>query len=85
MDALNVVTQDGDGDYRMPTVRDRCVQSSGSGVDFSLLGDCPLYAAGPYVFIDTKNMTKGTHELLMIGKETFFGGCSAVKHYFTLY
>jgi hypothetical protein len=82
-DALNVVTQDGDGDYTYPTVRDRCVQSS--QVNFPFLGGCPLYAAGPYVFIDTKNLTKGTHELVMIGKDDFLGGCSAVKHIFTLY
>jgi hypothetical protein len=82
-DALMIVTQDGDADYTYPTVRDRCVQSD--QVDFPLLGGCPLYAGGPYVFIDTKNLTKGAHELVMIGEDTSDGFCSAVKHLFILY
>jgi hypothetical protein len=85
-DAVPVVLQDGDADYTYPTVRDRCVQPTpSSGIDFPLFGGCPLYAAGPYVFIDTKNLTKGEHELVMIGEDTSNGFCSAVKHLFTLY
>jgi hypothetical protein len=85
LDALNMILQDGDSDYTYPTVRDRCVQSSESGVDFPLLGGCPISAGGPYVFIDTKNLTKGAHELILIGEDTSNGFCSAVKHLFTLY
>jgi hypothetical protein len=83
LDAVKVVLQDGDADYAFPTVRDRCVQNA--AFDFKLYGGCPLYAAGPYVFIDTKNLTKGEHELVMIGVDTSNGFCSAVKHLFTLY
>jgi hypothetical protein len=85
LDALNMILQDGDSDYTLPTVRDRCVPTSKSGVDLRLLGGCPISAGGPYVFIDTKNLTKGAHELILIGEDTSSGFCSAVKHTITLY
>lgn len=86
LDVLNMILQDGDADYTYPTVRDRgCVESAAGDVDFALLGGCPISAGGPYVFIDTKKLSKGAHELILIGEDTRNGFCSAVKHLFTLY
>ena len=52
---------------------------------FDLIPDyagCPLGAAGHYVFVNTNNLSKGKHELVLIGE--LDGFCSAVKHKFTV-
>jgi hypothetical protein len=77
LDLVTVATQDGDMNQRLsgdPTCNDYN--------DFLRYKDCPVGGVGPNVFIDTSKLTKGKHELLLIGS----GGttCSAVKHEFTL-
>jgi hypothetical protein len=79
-DAILVATQDGDGDYTLPSPSSRCYDNFGI---FQPQGGCPLYAAGYYVFIDTKKLAKGAHELVLISD--YGGFCFAVKHMFTLY
>lgn len=82
LDAITVVTQDGDGDYKIQFGNAKCAKSVPQ-FDYVLNEGCPLYAAGPYVFISTTNLTKGTHKLILIGE--YGNACSAVKHEFTLY
>jgi hypothetical protein len=82
LDAVTVLTQDGDGDYRMLTMNDACRDEFDL---FGTLGGCPLYSGGPYVFIDTARLAPGEHELVLIGEDSSNGFCSAVKHVFTLY
>lgn len=87
LDAITVVTQDGDGDYKLEFGSANCAADA-PGIDYVLNEGCPLYAAGPYVFISTKNLSKGKHTLILIGEgsgEVTGAFCSAVKHEFTLF
>jgi hypothetical protein len=81
-DVIPVATQDGDADYTLPTPSSRCIDFLGIFRDY---GGCPLFGSGQYAFIDTTNLTKGKHELVLIGGFVDSPGCSAVKHVFTLY
>ena len=78
LDSLNVITQDGDMDSRLSGDA-TCVDYNGLIPTFT---GCALGAVGPYVFINTSKLTKGKHELVLIGENDGF--CSAVKHKFTI-
>ena len=75
---LNVLTQDGDWDYRL-SGDSTCVDKYNNIPDYK---GCPLGAAGPYLFLNTRKLAKGPHELILIGENDGF--CSAVKHKFTV-
>ena len=75
---LNVLTQDGDWDYRL-SGDSTCVDKYNNIPDYK---GCPLGAAGPYLFLNTRKLAKGPHELVLIGENKGF--CSAVKHKFTI-
>jgi hypothetical protein len=77
---LNVLTQDGDWDYRL-SGDSTCVDKYNNIPDYE---GCPLGAAGPYLFLNTKKLAKGPHELILIGENKGTGFCSAVKHKFTI-
>ncbi|KAI2497734.1 hypothetical protein MHU86_16776 [Fragilaria crotonensis] len=75
---LNVLTQDGDWDYRLPGDA-TCVDTFNYIPAYK---GCPVGAAGPYVFLNTRKLAKGPHQLVLIGESD--GLCSAVKHKFTI-
>lgn len=79
--SLKVMTQDGDLDYRLSGDAS-CVENDFDGWLPGSKG-CPVGASGHYVFINTKKLSKGKHELLLIGQD-YQGWCSAVKHKFTI-
>lgn len=78
--SLIVITQDGDLDYRLSGDAS-CKPNDINGAIPDYVG-CPLGAVGHYVFLNTNILTKGKHELLLIGEVD--GQCSAVKHVFTV-
>ena len=80
-----VFTQDGDLDSRLD-VDSTCLGYIDLFFSLDKVQGCPLGAAGHYVFINTGNLSKGKHELLLIGEAETADGplCSAVKHKFTV-
>jgi hypothetical protein len=80
-DSLRVVTQDGDGNNRLAFGKTPCTDYFG---DFALFYNCPLYASGEYVFIDTTSLRLGNHTLVLIGQDNSDGFCSAIRFEFVL-
>jgi hypothetical protein len=80
-DSVRVVTQDGDGTNRLAFGKTPCTDYFG---DFALFYNCPLYAAGEYVFVDTTSLSLGNHSLVLIGQDNSDGFCSAVRFEFVL-
>jgi hypothetical protein len=61
-----------------------------TNIDYKVARGCPLSAGGPYVFINTRALTKGKHVLILVGEAivpNLLGlpaACSAVRHEFTI-
>jgi hypothetical protein len=80
-DSVRVVTQDGDGTNLLAFGETPCTDYFGDFVQFF---NCPLYAAGEYVFVDTTSLTLGKHSLVLIGQDNSDGFCSAIRFNFVL-
>jgi hypothetical protein len=80
-DSVRVVTQDGDGTNLLSFGGTPCTDYFGDFVQFA---NCPLFAAGEYVFVDTGGLGLGNHSLVLIGQDNSDGFCSAVRFDFVL-
>jgi hypothetical protein len=80
-DSVRVVTQDGDGTNLLSFGGTPCTDYFGDFVQFA---NCPLFAAGEYVFVDTAGLSLGNHSLVLIGQDNSDGFCSAVRFDFVL-
>ena len=80
-DSPKMYLNDGDMTFKANMSPTKCPKRR---TDYDTANGYPVGAVGPYVFINTRKMTKGKHELLLIGGPDDSNFCSAVKHVFQI-